>query len=469
MYDAIIIGAGMSGLSAGCRLAHYGQKVCILERHALVGGLNSFYRQNGRTHDVGLHAVTNYAPKGVKRGPLNRMLRQLRLTWDELGLVPQLGSRIDFPGISLRFTNNFDYFLAEVAKYFPKQVDGLRQLVDALVDYNDMGAYPTNVSAREVVSEYIKDPALLEMIFCPLMYYGSARQGDMDFNQFSIMFRSIFLEGFARPWEGVRQLLKTLLDRFRTAGGELRLRSGVKKLITDGDRNVRGVLLENGMELDCKNVLSSAGQRETLRLCSEELQDKSILEQCRPGELGFVETISVLEKQPRNLGHNDTIVFFNDAPSFDYRKPSNLCDLRSGVICSPNNFAYTRPLEDGMVRITALANYDLWNALPPDEYKREKLRWYEKITEKASQYVPDFRASVIDRDMFTPKTIYRYTGHENGAIYGAPNKNYEGTTPFKNLFICGTDQGMVGIIGAIISGITVVNRYLLRSSASAMS
>jgi len=33
--------------------------------------------------------------------------------------------------------------------------------------------------------------------------------------------------------------------------------------------------------------------------------------------------------------------------------------------------------------------------------------------------------------------------------------------PFKNLFVCGTDQGMVGIIGAIISGITVVNRYLL--------
>ena len=32
------------------------------------------------------------------------------------------------------------------------------------------------------------------------MYYGSARQQDMDFNQFSIMFRSIFLEGFARPW-----------------------------------------------------------------------------------------------------------------------------------------------------------------------------------------------------------------------------------------------------------------------------
>ena len=31
-YDVIIIGAGMSGLAAGIRLAHYGKKVCIFKR-----------------------------------------------------------------------------------------------------------------------------------------------------------------------------------------------------------------------------------------------------------------------------------------------------------------------------------------------------------------------------------------------------------------------------------------------------
>ena len=37
MYDTIIIGAGMSGLAAGIRLAHYDQRVCILERHHTIG------------------------------------------------------------------------------------------------------------------------------------------------------------------------------------------------------------------------------------------------------------------------------------------------------------------------------------------------------------------------------------------------------------------------------------------------
>ncbi len=249
MYDTIIIGAGMSGLSAGCRLAHYEKKVCILEKHSLVGGLNSFYRQRGRNHDVGLHAVTNYADKGGKRGPLNRLLRQLRLTWEELALVPQLGSKIQFPGATLKFTNNFSFFEEQVAQFFPKEIDGLRKLVSKLIDYNQLGEVSEEVSAREVVSSCIKDPKLVEMIFCPLMFYGSARQQDMDFNQFSIMFRSIFLEGFARPWEGVRILLRTLLERFRKAGGELRLKTGVKRLLMDSAKNVCGVMLDDGTEL----------------------------------------------------------------------------------------------------------------------------------------------------------------------------------------------------------------------------
>ena len=65
------------------------------------------------------------------------------------------------------------------------------------------------------------------MLFCPLMWYGNAREHDMDFGQFCIMFRSIFMEGFARPLAGVRLILKNLVRRFRELGGELRLRQGV--------------------------------------------------------------------------------------------------------------------------------------------------------------------------------------------------------------------------------------------------
>ena len=458
MYDTIIIGAGMSGLAAGIRLAHFDKRVCILERHNAIGGLNSFYRLGGRNYDVGLHALTNYTPKGTRRGPLTRLLRQLRLSWDELALVPQRGSTIRFPQASLNFNNDIELLESEVNKNFPGQKDNFQRMVSQLVDYDQLGRSGNDCSAREVVSRFIDDPLLVEMLFCPVLFYGSARQRDIDFSQFSILFRSIFLEGFARPFAGVRLILKTLVNKFKKLGGELRLRSGVKRIAAK-DGTARSVVLDDGSELDAKQVLSSAGWRETMRLCDDaQQQDRHPV-----GELSFIESISVLDTQPRSLGHDRTIVFFNDSDRFRYEKPDDLADLRSGVICSPNNFVYDQPLADGVVRITALANYNRWASLDEQSYRLAKLRWYDKMVASAVRFAPDFRSSVIDTDMFTPTTIRRYTGHDNGAVYGAPQKRYDGTTHLNNLFICGTDQGMVGIIGSIISGITIANQHLLKT------
>jgi hypothetical protein len=79
--------------------------------------------------------------------------------------------------------------------------------------------------------------------------------------------------------------------------------------------------------------------------------------------------------------------------------------------------------------------------------KLAKLGWYDKMVAAAMRFVPDFRDAVMETDMFTPTTIRRYTGHENGAIYGTPEKRYDGTTHLSNLFLCGNDQGLVGIVG----------------------
>jgi phytoene dehydrogenase-like protein len=158
------------------------------------------------------------------------------------------------------------------------------------------------------------------------------------------------------------------------------------------------------------------------------------------------------------------VVFYNDSPQFHWEKPNELVDVRSGVICSPNNFVYDEPLAEGVMRVTSLANYERWNGLNEDEYRLEKLRAYDASVASAVRFVPDFRAAVVDTDMFTPTTIRRFTGHENGAVYGCPDKHYDGRTHLKNVFICGTDQGFVGIIGSIISGISIANQHLLRAN-----
>src|SRR5262245_14939588 len=176
MYDTIIIGAGMSGLAAGIRLAYYDQRVCILERHYTIGGLNSFYRLRGRDYDVGLHALTNITPKGTKTGPLARLLRQLRMKWDDFAIAPQIGSEIAFPGVRLHFNNDPTTLRDEVAHAFPAEADNFDRLTREIVAYDDLSETHAGISARAVVNSIIREPLLVEMFFCPLMFYGSARE-----------------------------------------------------------------------------------------------------------------------------------------------------------------------------------------------------------------------------------------------------------------------------------------------------
>jgi phytoene dehydrogenase-like protein len=462
MYDTIIIGAGMSGLAAGIRLAHFDQRVCILERHYTIGGLNSFYRMGGRDYDVGLHAMTNFARQGDKRGPLAKLIRQLRFRWEDFKLAEQIGSSIRFPHVSLDFGNDIALLESEIALHFPHCVDGFQKLCAALLDYDDLdGNNPLfNCSARAFLVETIPDPLLREMLLCPLMWYGNAREDDMDFGQFCIMFRACYLEGFARPFKGVRLILKNLVRKFRGLGGELKLRSGVSRIHVDGGRAV-GVVLDDGTELEAKRILSSAGTVETLRMCD----DITTPQIAKAGQLSFIESISILDRQPKDFGFDRTIVFYNDSEQFHWRRPeSGLCDARTGVICSPNNYQYDAEdgvLPDGVIRITTLADHDRWSALDETKYRAEKIAQYELSVESSVRFMPDFRRYIIDTDVFTPKTIRRFTYHDNGAVYGAPDKQLDGRTHLENVYLCGTDQGFVGIVGAILSGISMANRHCM--------
>ena len=464
-YDTVIIGAGLSGLAAGIRLAHFEKSVCLLERHTTIGGLNSFYRLRKRDHDVGLHAVTNFAKPGTKTGPLSKLLRQLRLSWDDFALVPQNGSAIAFPGKTIRFDNDFTLLESEIADSFPAEIDGFRKLLTRIDEHNELALDRQELSGYKVVSEFISDPLLVDMLFCPLMFYGSATPRDMDFNQFVIMFKSIFREGFGRPFGGVRPLLKALVKKYRGVGGELRLRTGVKRLLHQNGK-VTGVELNNGEIIEADNVLSSAGSVETLSLCepgNETTHPEILPASLEPGGISFVETIFSLDVQPEELRHRETIIFYNPSDPFHYECPNEPCDLRSGIICSPNNFQYDEPLNDGRVRITALANPEFWMNQPSEEsYIEQKTKWGDLIAEAAVKHMPDFRPHVVDTDVFTPRTIKKFTGHINGAVYGAPKKVVDGKTGLSNLYLCGTDQGFLGIIGSMLSGISIANAYLLR-------
>ena len=460
-YDCIIIGGGLSGLAAGIRLAHFGKKICILEKHSRLGGLNSHYTKNACEIDSGLHAMTNFTAKsGSKSAPLAKLLRQLRIGYDELELREQNHSLIAFPGVSLKFTNDFEFLKTEIQNKFPQEIDGFVGLDKYLSEFDSLSLSSKFISARKVVSEYIKNPLLADMLFCPLMYYGSAVENDMDFAQFAIMYQSIFKEGFCRPASGITRLLGILEKRITESGGEIRKNCEVRRIISENGI-AEAVELRNGETISAKTILSSAGHVETLSLCEEKPANFAEIPR---GQMAFVETVGILDSPL--AGYESTIIFFNSSEKFHYQNPAGIIDSRSGVICCPNNFRFlpsdTPPTP--MIRITVLANPQLWNKYPPGEYRTLKNECAEKTLSIASEYagVPDLMEKVKLIDTFTPKTITRYTGHINGAVYGCPEKVRDGRTHLGNVFLCGTDQGFLGITGSMLSGISIANLHLLK-------
>ena len=46
-FDAVVVGAGVSGLTTACELARGGMRVVVLEQHSVPGGLMQRFRRRG--------------------------------------------------------------------------------------------------------------------------------------------------------------------------------------------------------------------------------------------------------------------------------------------------------------------------------------------------------------------------------------------------------------------------------------
>lgn len=457
-YDAIIIGAGMSGLAAGIRLAMFDKKVAILEKHTIAGGLNSYYQRRNsqlggvRKFDVGLHALTNFAVKGERRRPLTKLLKQLRIPYDSLNLQQQSHSLIHFPEITLKFTNDFEILRYEVHSKFSNQKDGFEKLVSHILEFDEVNLNNDFQFSRKVIGHFINDPLLIEMLICPLLIYGSAWENDMDFSQFVIMFKSIYVEGFSRPENGVRTIIDTLIEKFISLGGELKFRTGVEKILVEKGK-VIGVDTKKAGVLKADRIFSSAGFPETMELANSEAKRPEV------GKMSFMETIFITDKKIAIDKFDSTIVFYNNSNKYLYHQASDLYDDSSAVICVPDNYDLNNRDGEGTFRVTYMANYDKWKNLAKEEYKAQKEKVYQSSLALVKNLILDFDLDIRFHDVFSPTTVERYTSHFKGTVYGSTDKTRDGSTPIKDLYIIGTDQGFLGIVGSMLSGISIANLY----------
>ena len=101
---------------------------------------------------------------------------------------------------------------------------------------------------------------------------------------------------------------------------------------------------------------------------------------------------------------------------------------------------------------------ELWDkAQDPQKYEHRKRQAAESLRQALEQDFPALAQAATLLDVFTPHTVQAFTGHVHGAIYGSPKKLSQGETGIPGLLLAGTDQGLLGIVGALLSGVLAAN------------
>src|SRR3989338_5307146 len=125
-YDAIIIGAGMSGLVCGCHLAKAGMKVLIVEQHDKPGGYCTSFKRKGFLFDAAAHSFGSYREDGNFR----KILVDLGI--DKLINVKRFDPSdiIITPDFKITFWNNSNDTINNLIHTFPSDKDGIIKYYD---------------------------------------------------------------------------------------------------------------------------------------------------------------------------------------------------------------------------------------------------------------------------------------------------------------------------------------------------
>lgn len=460
--DHLIIGAGPSGLACALRLAISGAKVALIEKHTKVGGLNSFYSrpieikgEKSRLElDVGLHALTNYVDSKNKKSTLNRLFRSLRLERNEFDLCEQNFSWIIFGDKKLVFTNSINCLTTSIEKEYPSEVIGWDNLLVFLKNYNEFATdQPNYVSAKIELKKYFKNEEFIHHLMFPVLTYGSPWEEDMDFNLFVCIFRSMFLEGLCRPRGGIRVWWKNIMTNIEKYQVQMLMGEQVQQITTMENGKLR-VTTSKG-EIVANQVFSSAGLIQTQTL----MNDKNAIEQ-NESLLGFVELTVVFDEDFSLNDSLPTLAFCALDKQRYYHATQDSINTAMAIFCFPSRYQGEQKNVQGMVRMTCMTNPKLWFAYSPEDYKKEKILIQNKMIEHLVKQFPLLQnKKIIFSDIFTPKTIHKYTLHKHGSLYGSTLKLKDGVSSNPHVFYIGADQGYPGITGSMLSGITMANFF----------
>ena len=485
-YDAIIIGAGHNGLVAAAYLARHGLATLSIERSDRIGGacvtdeIMPGYRVSGAAQVLGM-----LRPQVVQDLELERHGLRYRLREPEV-FVP-------FPdGRHLFLYSEAAKTKASIARLAPQDAasydaydDYTSRIAEILSDLmtrpapslEEVAAAFDRGGDREMlqatlfdsIQDYLERWFVTDYVKAPLAYgamSGSAAGPRTPGTAFSKLYHSAArLKGRDGAWAlvegGMGRVTDALAAALRSYGGEILLDTAVSQIRCRGER-ATGVVLADGSEIAAEIVLSNADpQRTYLDLLPSDSIPEAFRERARRIKLrgtGFKINFAIAELPDftalpgRSVGpqHTGGVMI---TPSLDYMEQA-WDEAKYGRPSSrPFTHFIIQSATDPSLAPAGHHTISLWGHHVPyrveGDIGAERERLAERMTDLIGEYAPNFRASVLARQVWLPVDIERRYGMTGGQIFhgdlmpdqvlwGRPFVGSGGhRTPVKGVYLCG--------------------------------
>ncbi|MFH2065924.1 MAG: NAD(P)/FAD-dependent oxidoreductase [Pseudomonadota bacterium] len=488
-YDAVIIGAGNGGLTAGLTLARAGVKTLMLERHNIPGGCATSFVRGRFEFEVALHQLSGMGTESFP-GPLRSMLKDLDMMKDLAFVQMENLYRAVLPGqIDITLKADRAEAIQALKAKFPQEtsgIDGFFDLVWAfcnqwihVVIIKDPEATPEKYPVyfqyalkhtQSVLDEFFKNPLLKSAVGIYWSYMGMP-PSRLPFGDFAVIFWA-YTE--FKPYHikgGSQALSNALLNAYIQAGGDVRFNCGVKKIIVK-DNRVRGVVTDQGDEIVTANIVSNAGTYTTY----VELIDREHIPEESRRELGArtVGTSAVtiflgMDAEPEALGIREATNFITETTDNDLAFSTfRTLDPPMAMLftCYDVDDPDFSPKGACQGAIVALAYAEPWLSIPTTRYHETKYRYAQDMLNILYKVFPDVRHHIEEIDVGTPLTHMRYLGHPGGAIYGFEQSARDSElfldsgSPIEGLYHAGAFAGMGGFQPTLMSGQSAARKVI---------
>lgn len=441
-YDVIVIGSGLGGLTGANVLAKAGHRVLLVEHHYQFGGLATWFtRKGGHIFDISLHGF----PSGMIKSCRRYWTKEISDAIVQLKDIRFVNPQMD---VWTTFTRE-DYTRVLVEQFRLPRAE-----VEAFYDYlRAMNYYDSNPETTgEMLNRFFPGRSDVHRLLMEPISYANGS----DFNDpaitFGIVFSNFMGSGVFTFRGGSDVLIEKMVAELKKNGVELRKKVLVDRILVeerDGQKVACGIIAGNGRVIRAKAVLSNANIKNTVfRLAGAENFPPDFVEQARSVRINSSSCqVYFGIRKGETIPHIGDLVFTSSAPAYS---SDELTDFHTSSRTFSVYYPDTRP---GSERYTVVASlngrYPDWRQLAEPEYKLHKQRMIEESLVALEKFIPDIRAKIDWMEAATPRTIERYTTHQNGTSFGT---KFEGLPVSMNLSEKLPGLFHAGSVGIIMSG-----------------